>query len=152
MRLVGHTEFDRTCPPSDARRMPTEAPPSEAEALAWPAEADLILSAMEAAAPADDRRARERSSYRTRAELRLFSTMPLLDPTPLYSRDLHASGLGFITRERLPLGYGGLVEFTAPDGRQLSVPCTVKRCREAVNGWFEGALQFTREQAVEVLP
>jgi hypothetical protein len=129
--------------------MPVDQTPRPVDAE-WPAEAEMILSAMEAAAPdvASDRRSRARSTYRTRAELRLFSTMPLMDASTLYSRDLHAAGMGFITRERLPLGYSGLVEFTTPDGRQMSVQCTVNRCREAVNGWFEGALQFAREQSV----
>ncbi len=86
-----------------------------------------------------------------RASLRLFSDAPFGEPTPLFGRDLHARGIGFITRERLPLGYGGTVEFPSAKGETVTVHCTVLRCREAVNGWFEGALQFTREHAIQIV-
>jgi hypothetical protein len=113
----------------------------------WPAEVDLILSAMEAARQdASDRRIDSRLSYRVRAMLKLFSDAPEQAPWTLYTRDADTRGLGFITSHRLPLGYGGHVELLTPSGAIARIQCTLFRCREAVPGWFEGALYFNREQ------
>ena len=113
----------------------------------WPAEVDLILSAMEAAEGiAPERREHGRLPYRVRADLRLFSDIAGTDPWTLYTRDVNARGLGFITPHRLPLGYGGTVDLMTPRGRKLRVHCTLFRCREAVKGWYDGALYFNREQ------
>ena len=116
----------------------------------WPPEVDLILSAMEAAegTKAADRREHDRRIYRVRAELKLFSDPPGSAPWLLYTRDVNARGLGFITPHRLPLGYGGWVELMTPRGRKMRIHCTLFRCREAVKGWFDGALYFNREQHV----
>lgn len=155
MRLVGH--FNRTLdddapdvatetPMTIGAPDPDDTPPQEL----WPAEVDLILSAMDAAYPrrSQDRRASIRSNYRTRAELKLFSDHPLDPPTPLYTRDVQDRGIGFITRQRLPLGYAGKVQLTLPSGETLRSHCTVYRCREAINGWFEGALHFSHPQGI----
>lgn len=125
---------------------------------AWPGQVELILSALETglhraggpagsiAAPDEERRLARRTPYRVRAWLRLFSDGRDAPPRPLFTRDVGARGLGFITPQRLPLGYGGLVELAAPDGRAASVHCTLVRCRQAAPGWFEGCLAFNREQ------
>ena len=115
----------------------------------WLAEAELIISALEAGAPAeDDRRAHPRRRYRVPADLRLFSDKPDSPVWRLFTRDISVRGLGFVTRERLPLGYGGIVEFAGPDGKLVSVNGTLFRCREIGNGWYEGALYFNREQFI----
>lgn len=115
----------------------------------WPPEVDLILSAMEAAGRSDvEHRAGRRMAYRVRAQLRLFSDSPFTPPWTLYTRDANPRGLGFITPHRLPLGYGGHVQLVDPRGNQIRVNCTLFRCREAVPGWFDGALYFNREQWV----
>ena len=112
-----------------------------------PAEVDFILSALETARTvAADRRGSGRVLYRTLAELQLFSDQPGQKPWVIYSRDATTRGMGFITRHRLPLGYGGKVQMRGPNGEDLAIPCTVRRCRESVNGWFEGALSFNRDQ------
>ena len=98
----------------------------------------------ELAAP--ERRHGGRTPYRVRAALRLFSDAPGQAPWSLYTRDVDRRGLGFITPHRLPLGYGGTVELYAPSGRKVSLPCTLFRCRQTVQGWYEGALYFNREQ------
>src|SRR4051812_21741063 len=86
----------------------------------WPAEVDLILSAMDAAHdPHDERREHGRRLYRVRAELRLFSDLPGAEPWVLYTRDINPRGIGFITPHRLPLGYGGHVELPSPKGRKI---------------------------------
>src|SRR5687768_949445 len=115
----------------------------------WPAQVDLILSALEAGRPersAPNRRSTSRTPYRVRALLRLFSDQDGAEPWLLYTRDVSPKGMGFITPHRLPLGYGGEVEFPGPDGRQLVIAATLLRCRIAVPGWFEGSLYFNREQ------
>jgi len=116
---------------------------------AWPREVDLILSAMEAAEGVPpERREHDRLPYRTRAQLRLFSDAAGIDPWTLYTRDVNARGLGFITPHRLPLGYGGWIELMTPRGRKIRANCTLFRCREAVKGWYDGALYFNQEQHV----
>jgi hypothetical protein len=124
----------------------------------WPAQAELVLSALEAgqfAGPGGahtgqagpNRRALPRRRLRVKAALRLFSDGDHTPPRMLFTRDVHARGLGFITPHRLPLGHGGVVELpTADGGRTVSVACTLLRCREAAPGWFEGSLYFNRDQ------
>lgn len=153
MRLVG--DFNRTfdmLPETDAEDTTmlqiTASNDAYPTAPDWPPEVDLILSAMDAAYPrrGNDRRGSARTSYRARAELKLFADHPLDAPTVLYTRDVHERGIGFITQERLPLGYGGNVEITLESGRRIRAHCTVYRCRQAINGWFEGALHFSTPQ------
>lgn len=122
----------------------------------WPAEVDLIISALAAgedrakaaASPVLRRREVPRSSYRVIADLRLYSDTNGAEAWSLYTRDVSVRGLGFITPHRLPLGYGGTLELPAPDGRIIAVNCTLLRCREIASGWYDGALYFNREQAV----
>jgi hypothetical protein len=113
----------------------------------WLAEAELIISALEAGAPApDNRRRHPRRRYRVIADLRLFSDKPDSPRWRLFTRDISVRGLGFVTRERLPLGYGGIVELPGPHGRVMAIHGTLFRCREIGNGWYEGALHFNRDQ------
>ena len=122
----------------------------------WPAEADLIISALAAgedkakaaASPVLRRRDVPRVSYRVLADLRLYSDLPDVGPWRLYTRDVSVRGLGFITPHRLPLGYGGTLELPAPNGELIAVNCTLLRCREIASGWFDGALYFNRDQPV----
>ena len=124
----------------------------------WPVEAELILSALDAAGASasvaatsrqgrrSDRRHRNRQSYRVRGELKFFSDDADAPPWILYTRNVTPRGAGFITQHRLPLGYGGKVTLTTPNGRRLKVNCTLIRCRETAPGWYEGALNFNRDQ------
>src|SRR4051812_16048989 len=139
--------------PGDTLEMP---PPADAEVDAcpaedepWPATAELILSALDSGAHAAsnaNRRVLTRLPHRVRGRLRLFSDVAHSPPREIFTRDVHSRGLGFITPHRLPLGHGGFVSFTAPDGRPRRIQCTLHRCREAAPGWFEGAVCFNREQ------
>ena len=114
----------------------------------WAREAEMILSALEAGSAAhDERRRHPRMGYRAIATLRLFSDAPGTGAWKLYTRDVSARGVGFITEHRLPLGYGGVIQIPAPrSGRLVSVNGTLFRCRELGNGWYEGAMYFNREQ------
>ena len=110
----------------------------------WPAEVELIISALDAGDGAasdthDNRRRHPRMPYRVIADLQLFSDQPGSahgGSIPAMSR---RTGLGFVTPHRLPLGYGGVVQLPSPAGRPVSVNGTLFRCREVGNGWFEGA-------------
>ena len=113
-----------------------------------PAEVAMVMSALEAGAPAfQDRRATRRASYRVAANLKLFSDQQPTPPWLLYTRDINPRSLGFVTSHRLPLGYGGIIELPGPNGEPVSVHCTLLRCRQAAPGWFEGCLYFNREQS-----
>src|SRR4051794_3972906 len=103
-----------------------------------PAEVEFILSALEAGRHGGPSRGKqERSAYRVAARLKPFSATPQTEPWILYPRDVSHPGLGFVTRPRLPLGYGGIITLTNPQGKDVKIDCTLLRCREAVNGWFE---------------
>lgn len=113
-----------------------------------PPEVHLIISAMEAAGSNHwkERRGPTRWPFRTLARLYLFSDEPGTSPWTIYTRDANARGLGFVTTLPLPLSHGGWVELIDSTGEHRSIHCTLSRCREAVKGWFEGALLFNREQ------
>ena len=126
---------------------------AEGSDTAWPAQVELILSALETGQfSRANRRENRRNPYRVKAMLRLFSDPPLSSPWLLYTRDVHAKGLGFISPHRLPLGYGGILEIPGPEGGVLSINCTLFRCREAAPGWYEGSVYFHREQPQFALP
>ena len=121
----------------------------------WPPQAELVLSAIEAGQhrinspltlDGGDRRNGKRVSFRVRAQLRLYSDNAGEPGRVIYTRDIHARGLGFITPHRLPLGHGGLVDLPTPAGKIVSIPCTLLRCREAAPGWYEGSVYFNRDQ------
>ena len=117
------------------------------EPQAIPPAVAMVMSALEAGEhAADERREVRRKIYRTATELRLFIDQPSTPRWRLYTRDINRRGLGFITPHRLPLGYGGIVLLRGENGRMAGVHCTLSRCREASPGWFEGCLNFNREQ------
>jgi hypothetical protein len=132
---------------SNYRLAPLTEPGLRAEEHAWPAEAEFILSAIETArGVAIDRRAAGRMEFRARASLQLYSDQPGDQPSMLCTRDATTRGIGFIARRRLPLGHGGHLRLRGPNGEDLNIPCTVRRCQETVNGWYEGSISFNREQ------
>jgi hypothetical protein len=122
-------------------------PIQESPAKTWPAAVKMILTAMEAGPkPEQEKRAAQRLPHHVKAELILYADGDGASPWTLYTRDVDPRGLGFISPERLPLGYGGWVELCCPKGNKVRVACTLYRCREVVSGWYEGALYFNREQ------
>jgi hypothetical protein len=135
---------------SDKRRIrPTAAKVAATLPQALPQEVEFILSALEAGEYSGSTRRRTvRRPYRIAAALKLFSDAPHAAPWQLFVRDVNPQGLGFVTRHRLPLGYGGILSIHAPGGQPLTIDCTLLRCREAVQGWFEGSMYFNREQGV----
>jgi hypothetical protein len=119
---------------------------------AWHPQADMVLSALEAASWAGERRQHARATYRARATLKFFADGANQPEHVLYTRDFNHRGIGFVTLDRLPLGYGGILRLPNPrePEKTLSIQCTLFRCRQAVGEWYEGALQFNRDQ-VELL-
>lgn len=111
------------------------------------AEVEFVMSALDAAGHTDERRRTTRLPYRVRAGLQLFADMYDGQTIVLHTRDITPKSLGFITRHRLSLGYGGVVDLPDPTGVVRSIGCTLIRCREVAKGWYEGAVYFNREQA-----
>lgn len=121
----------------------------------WPAEVDLIISALDAGASGvgRDRRTLPRRAYRRVGRLKLFADSPSAAPWEIFTRDANPRGLGFVTRQRLPLGYGGKLRLLSPEGEVVDLGCTVLRCRQTAGGWYEGALTFNQHQEIfEMLP
>jgi hypothetical protein len=146
-----HTEGDRsyrltTLTACSVERHRSKSP--RHEQAEWPAEADFILSALDTARAAGrpERRAGGRVVLRTLAALELYSDRPGDAPWVLCTRDATTRGLGFISRSRVPLGHGGTIQIRGPHDEALTIACTVRRCHETVNGWFEGSISFNREQ------
>ncbi len=115
---------------------------------AWPPDAAMVLTALETGGWKEERRWGLRTAYRVRATLWLFADAPAAAARILYTRDANHRGIGFITRQRLPLGYGGILRLASPKSAKiLNIACTLYRCRLAAPGWYEGALHFNRDQA-----
>lgn len=147
------------CPPlgtaAPALAAEDDDPPADREALI--AKAKMILSAM---AAGDGAAKRERPEYERRggrfsrrrfeapALLRLWADGEGGEPWFLYTRDAEPRGLGFVTPDRLPLGYGGSLAVTVPDGRSLQLDVTLVRCTACSGGWYQGGLTFVRPQHV----
>jgi hypothetical protein len=112
----------------------------------WPPEVALIITALAAGRWAEERREMPRVPYHVKAALRLYADEPGAHEKYLYTNNVSPRGLGFLTRHRLPLGYGGTVEIPMPENRTMTVHCTMLRCRQAAPGWYEGALHFVRDQ------
>jgi hypothetical protein len=112
-----------------------------------PPQVTMILSAMEAGRrPLIEHRNKQRMRLRVQGSLRLFSEPSTAAPRMLYTRDVHSRAMGFISPSPLPLGYGGTLELPDPYGGFLSIPCTIIRCRQALEGWYEGSVSFSRVQ------
>ena len=119
-------------------------------------EARLILSSMEVADAqayprlrhpgADAGRRGGRCEYHVRAQLALTADGPDAEARTLFTRDVTSDAVGFISPQRLPLGYGGTLTLDAPNGRRVTAAALLTRCRQSVRGWYEGALHFTRPQ------
>src|SRR5690348_14599826 len=101
----------------------TAPPPSDKASL--PREVEFILSALDAGEFAiRDRRKECRVPYRAAGFLKLYSDTPQAPPWTLYIRDVGPRGLGFVTRHRMPLGYGGILTVQSPNGKTMKIDCT----------------------------
>lgn len=136
----------RLATPGRARALPSSGKNILHPRLArLPRAVEMILSALEmASSGSDDQRSLHRRPYRVRAALRLFSDPKDAPAWILYTRDVNARGIGFITPHLLPLGYGGILQIESPARQLLSLDCTLLRCRNVSQGWYEGSLCFNR--------
>ena len=121
----------------------THIDPCLAELDAWPADVELICSAMDAV--------RDRGEPSRRRDLRRpHRVIGRLDvhgqpaPARIYTRDCDPTHLGFLCDVPVSLGWNATVEFAGPDGSLYASACVVQRCRECVPGWYEGVLRFAR--------
>ena len=121
----------------------TPIDPCRTELDAWPADVDLICSAMDAARGVDDRQRRTdaRRPHRVIARLQVHGQAAAVR---VYTRDCSASHLSFLCETPVSMGQGGTVEFSGPDGSLIASRGVVQRCRECVPGWFEGVVRFGR--------
>ena len=109
--------------------------------------AEFIISALDAGQfRRTERRHAPRLPYRVKGALRLYSDPSDAEPKVVFTRDVCPRCLGFVTPHRLPLGYGGVLELEDPDGNLIQLDCTLLRCHETVDGWFEGSVYFNRTQ------
>lgn len=122
-----------------------EAVPATATEL--PAEVSLMLSALEAGrhGRAVDRRVGHRRALRVAAAVRLYADADR-PPVVVYTRDVSGRHIGFLTRERLPLGYGGTIELPGPAGDPLRIACVLLRCSPCARGWYDASAAFNRLQ------
>jgi hypothetical protein len=113
----------------------------------WPTEVNMIISAMEAGGSVEDKREIPRMLFRAKAFLKLFVDRQESKGRALYLRDANERSLGFVTQHRLPLGYGGVIQVCPPlkAGQVFELGCTVIRCRQVADGWFEGCVSLNRE-------
>ena len=110
-------------------------------------QAEFILSALDAGGHRrPERRHAPRVRYRVTGSLRLYSEGEEAQGKVVFTRDVCPRCLGFVTPHRLPLGYGGVLEIEDSEGTLVQLDCTLLRCHETVNGWFEGSVYFNRTQ------
>jgi hypothetical protein len=114
----------------------------------WPADVREVLAELEALFPKmHDRRVLPRWVFHAEA----FLTIDHSARHQLWTRDVNAWNVGFISREPLPAGAHGTLRLELPDGELLVVPGQVKRSREFKPGWFEGYINFMETVAADVL-
>lgn len=126
----------------------------------WTPEVDLVISALEAGRrnsfkydrPHGDRRDVVRLQHRAVAHLRLLADAPGTESWVVYTRDIDQQGIGFVSREMLPMGFSGTVELIGPHDQPCSAFCTVHRSRPCTDGWYEGALHFHNRRPDLVTP
>jgi hypothetical protein len=64
----------------------------------------------------------------------------------IYTRDVNAWGVGFVTQEMVPVGSEAFLLMSKGFGQVVQRKCTIVRCREAMPGWYEGAVRFHAEE------
>jgi len=115
----------------------------------WPADVVEVLAQLDASFPKmHDRRVLPRWVFHAEA----FLTIEHAERHQLWTRDINAWNVGFLSRQALTTGSHGTFRFEVPGGEIVVVAGQVKRCREFIPGWFEGYINFVQtipEQALE---
>jgi hypothetical protein len=116
----------------------------------WPLEARAATFVLEAAA--GDASTLERRNI-PRPPCRIEATLsPADDPAALgevliYTRDIDRGHLGFICHRELPQGYRVDLHLTIEHAGPLHISATIIRCRQFMEGWYEGVLRFDEPRA-----
>jgi hypothetical protein len=63
----------------------------------------------------------------------------------IYTRDVHQTGIGFITQELLPEGSAGTIHLTV-SGEPLALSGVLLRSRKVFGEWHEGAITLSKEE------
>jgi hypothetical protein len=115
---------------------------------AWPADVRAILAQLDASFPKmHDRRVLPRWVFHAEG----FLTIDHSVRHQLWTRDINAWNVGFVSREPLEVGTHGTLRLEIPGGEVLVVSGQLKRSREFQPGWFEGYLNFMQMITPEVL-
>jgi hypothetical protein len=137
MSLVCNTQRDRT--PDGA----TLAVTGDGD---WPLEIRALLGALSkpSAAAVRDRRAKPRNHFRALATLWIMQKKCPVAAIPVYLRDYAAGAVSFVGQSCFTGEQRVELETRLPDGTLRRVPCTVSRCRQFREGWFEGVLKVQK--------
>ena len=125
--------------------LPMPAVPTE-----MPADVAMVMSAMEAGRAGvaglqrDRRAAGGRRPLRAPTALRLYADAE--QATVVYTRDVGGRNVGFLSRRRLPLGYGGTIALPDANGDLTPVACVLLRCTPTAGGLFDCCAAFNRLQ------
>lgn len=113
----------------------------------WPLEIRALLGALSkpsAAVAARDRRAKPRNDFRALGTLWIMQKKRPVAAIPIYLRDYAAGAVSFVGQSCFTVQQPVELEARLADGTLRRVPCTVSRCRQFREGWFEGVLKVQR--------
>jgi hypothetical protein len=111
----------------------------------WPVDAQLGMGILtKSPFPPIDRRKLPRTQYFLKTDLLL--TGPVETHVTIFSRDINAWNVGFISPIPLPDRAKGVIQLVAPDGRSVAVGCRLRRCQAFDLGWFDCFAEFVQPQ------
>jgi hypothetical protein len=110
----------------------------------WPMEVRALLGSLETEAYVERNRreASPRRRYQTQATLWFKDANNQPQPTTVYTRDVTARSLAFLTQQPLKSGQSIVLEIATGDGAQRMIQGHIRRCRQFRDGWYEGVLQI----------
>ena len=108
----------------------------------WPEPVVEALNGLDDPDAKSDRRRTLRVRYCVKGTVEMQGAHGALSQIIVYTRDVNAWTIGFISEVPLPRGELGILRFENPDGREVEVECAVYRCRPLAARLFEGALHF----------
>jgi hypothetical protein len=107
----------------------------------WPLEVRALFDALsQPVAVQRERRKGKRVKFRVEAQLLIPADKQ--DPAPLkvYLRDYDDRAVAFLSSQALQIGEPVELELPMSNGAVRRVRCKVGRCRQFLDGWFEGVL------------
>jgi hypothetical protein len=118
----------------------------------WPLDARMAMFVLEAEGALEhEGRTRELERFVCRVGARLKpmndARLGMLD---VFIRDVSAEHAGFISSHAVDVGASCWIDFVPAEGAPVRTVCTVGRCREFMNGWFEGVIHLQPVHDVQV--